>query len=236
MAVGTSLVSIYHKQRRYRQYCEEHLMREINERKNYGLGNSHLSEFSMDNRITNEASQSAQIDAIPLRHKCVGLICILIAIICWVSLGHILQILQSNYDKPYIISYCVTIGLFASIIPWIGIHLYEKYTKRPQLMIYCEATENVSKNETTFPLWKRLILLSFIFCILIVCCGYFWILSLDKTMVSVNTAIYQSNAAIIYILSICLLNNRLTIQKNIGVIFCGIGIIIVLFGVYKDED
>ena len=55
-------------------------------------------------------------------------------------------------------------------------------------------------------------------------------------MVSVNATIYQSNVALIYILSIFLLNNILTWQKNIGVVFCGIGVVTVLFGAYRQED
>eukprot|EP01084_Bolivina_argentea_P066452 121121_1 len=146
----------------------------------------------------------AQIDEIPLKHKLCGLICIIIAISCWVSLGHILQNIQSDYDKPYFISYCITAGLLVSFIPWICMYYYDKYNKRQQF------TESAFKNDTTFikqeilfkqhiGIWKQLILPSIIFSILIVCCGYFWILSLDKTMVSVNTTIYQSNVAIIYI-------------------------------------
>ena len=55
-------------------------------------------------------------------------------------------------------------------------------------------------------------------------------------MVSVNTTIYQSNVAIIYILSIFFLENKLTWQKNIGVMFCGVGVVTVLYGAYKEED
>ena len=181
------------------------------------------------------------VDEIPLKYKISGIVCLIIAVCSWVSLGHILQRFQSEYDKPYFISYCITSGLSMLFIVWLIIYLYDTYNSR-QLF-----TEKAFKNETTYTkqealyaeksaLWKRLILPSFIFCALYICCNYFWVTSLEKTMVSVNTTIYQSNVALIYILSIFLLDNKLTWQKNIGVVFCGIGVLTVLFGAYKEED
>lgn len=183
------------------------------------------------------------IDEIPLKYKIIGIICIIIAIASWVSLGHVLQRFQSEYDKPYFVSYCITGGLSILFIPWIIYHCYDKYNSRQQF------TEKAFKNDTTYTkqellamqtlqkgLWKKLIIPSFIFCVLYICCNYFWVTSLEKTMVSVNATIYQSNVALIYILSIFLLDNKLTWQKNIGVVFCGIGVVTVLFGAYKQED
>ena len=211
--------------------------------KDFGNTKNHPKYFR--DRGSSINSNIKDIDEIPLKLKIIGIICITIAIASWVSLGHVLQQFQSEYNKPYFVSYCITGGLFALLIVWISIYCYDKYNSRQQF------TEKAFKNETTYTkqkvllinmqfqrkgLWKKLIIPSFIFCVLYITCNYFWVTSLEKTMVSVNATIYQSNVALIYILSIFLLNNKLTWQKNIGVVLCGVGVVTVLFGAYKQED
>ena len=84
------------------------------------------------------------IDQIPLKLKIIDIICITIAIASWVSLGHVLQQFQSEYNKPYFVSYCITGGLSVLFIIWISIHCYDKYNSRQQF------TEKAFKNETTY--------------------------------------------------------------------------------------
>jgi len=66
---------------------------------------------------------------------------------------------------------------------------------------------------------------------MVVVSGYTWFASLPLTSVSANTAIYNSSAAFVFIFSIFLVKESITVLKVIAVVVATGGVIIVsLFG------
>jgi len=57
--------------------------------------------------------------------------------------------------------------------------------------------------------------------------GYFWYLSLTRTNIPANTAIYQCTAAIVFVISVPILRERVTVMKVVGVLFSIAGVTLV---------
>lgn len=68
-------------------------------------------------------------------------------------------------------------------------------------------------------------------------CGYFWYLSVAHTSITANTAIYDSSFVFVFIFSIFLLRERISILKIFCVILSFIGLMIVVWsGSQSQED
>jgi len=60
--------------------------------------------------------------------------------------------------------------------------------------------------------------------------GYLWYLSLRETTVALNNSLYQSQCIFVYILSICLLGEWITIRKSFAIIISLGGVFLISFG------
>lgn len=58
---------------------------------------------------------------------------------------------------------------------------------------------------------------------------YFWYLSLDKTILAANTAVYQSACIFVYFFSIIILKERLDWRKVLAVACCVLGVALVSY-------
>lgn len=66
--------------------------------------------------------------------------------------------------------------------------------------------------------------------LVVACVAYFWYISLPRTSIPANNAIYQSSAATVYVLSAVFLGERLTIQKTLAVAISIAGVVLVSVG------
>jgi len=77
----------------------------------------------------------------------------------------------------------------------------------------------------------RVFTIAFLFAVLSYASGLFWYESIPLTTIGVNTAIYQSSCIFIYIFSIILLKEKITLGKILSVIICVVGVVLVtVFG------
>jgi len=67
--------------------------------------------------------------------------------------------------------------------------------------------------------------------------GYTWYLSLQHTTISLNTTVYNANVAVVFVLSVFLLKEHVSLIKVVAVLFCGGGVVLEAFApTPSDED
>ena len=185
-----------------------------------------------------------------------GTICIILAVLSDVALAEALQLIETNYSKPYFLRYVVGSGYSLIIFGWLIVKLINDRTLRisaPNLddqLNKDNMTKNLkeqdpvplseqaeinsvnSNNFQAFGLGKQIII--FIVCGLFLNINsifgqYFWYLSLESTTVGVNLAIYQTQAVFAYLGSICLFKSKVSIDKILGVLLSFGGVFIISY-------
>ena len=69
---------------------------------------------------------------------------------------------------------------------------------------------------------------SFLLSIVSAACAYIWYLSLHRTLVSVNNVLYQSSAVFVYLLSVPILAEPVTVAKVCSVLISAVGLAMVV--------
>ena len=155
--------------------------------------------------------------------KIIGCICALICILLWFGMSEFIPLLQTNYEKPYLLRYCVGSMYSTMIIVW---YLINKF---------CEgSTYNLIKERglTSNMIWS-----AFVLSVLYNLEGYCWYLSLSRTISSINNTIYQTSICVTYVFSVLLLPNySMTWSKNVSVVLCVIGVAFISFGTVNQSD
>eukprot|EP01084_Bolivina_argentea_P291741 501439_1 len=181
--------------------------------------------------LTTTADQSETAKSISFKSKISAIACIIISISSWVGASYVIKDVQTEeeYDKPFFMMYCSTVAYILLFIPWLLIKIYSKLNSNKY------ETEQLQNTMQSFDKFKILLLPSAILGLINVFVEYFWALSLTETMVSLNTALSQSECAIIYILSIIFLSTKVSFQKIIGVVICLSGVMVIAFAAYTEE-
>ena len=88
------------------------------------------------------------------------------------------------------------------------------------------ATEHLP-TMSAFHIFRRVMWSSALISSLQIVSGYFWYLSLSRTNVPANTAIYQSAAAFTFILSVPILREKVTLVKVSSVFLSVMGVVLI---------
>ncbi|XP_062504649.1 uncharacterized protein LOC134181393 [Corticium candelabrum] len=132
----------------------------------------------------------------------------------WVAMAEIVQDLQTTYPKPYFLTYVVHSGYAFFLITWlVWRSLPCERFKRDD---YCGKFGWHDYIEAT--IWLA-------FCSF--ASGYTWYLSLSRTSVSGNTAVYQSQSAFVFLLSVIFLKEKVTVLKVISVVLSLAGVLLI---------
>mmetsp|Transcript_59255 Transcript_59255/g.72470 ORF Transcript_59255/g.72470 Transcript_59255/m.72470 type:complete len:436 (-) Transcript_59255:73-1380(-) len=158
---------------------------------------------------------------ITVKNKVGGMICIAICVITWVSMSELIPVLDSDWNHPYFLRFCVNFGYTYFVIVWLIVRKIrmKKYKK-----------QNIIINYPNKNWYKKLFIDSAIINLSILISCWIWYISLDHTGAAVNNTIYQSSVVVAYVLSILFMGTKVKTQKNIGVIISLIGLIIVTMG------
>ncbi|XP_063694354.1 uncharacterized protein LOC134826024 isoform X2 [Bolinopsis microptera] len=154
-----------------------------------------------------------------LLSRCCALLCVGLAVVDWVVLAEIIQKLQEpdehgeSYSKPMFLCFCIRTTYMISFIPYVvwkytplggqGRHDQEPFSKGYMFTRACVLN-----------------VLGYI-------SGYTWYMSLPITSVSANTAIYMCACAAVFIISIPVLREKITIIKVMSLLICCTGILLV---------
>lgn len=160
--------------------------------------------------------------------RCCALICVGLAVIDWVVLAEVLQKLQrkdpvtgESYNRPLFLCFCIKTTYAVSFIPYI----LWKFTP-----LGGQGRNDVEPFSEKYLFTRGCILnvMGFV-------SGYTWYMSLPLTSVSANTAIYMCACAAVFLISIPLLREKITVIKVLSLIVCCVGIVLVsLFSEHKD--
>lgn len=156
-----------------------------------------------------------------------ALFCLLALVFCWIAMGEILQQVQSSkhkYRKPFFMVFFIHCAYILQLPVWfIGMCISKRKNKS-------QVFEKEKASYTKTFIWSNILH------ILLAVCGYSWYLSLPITSVSANTSIYNSASIFVFILSIFILKEKITILKSASVFVCVAGVIMVsVFGSQKKE-
>jgi drug/metabolite transporter (DMT)-like permease len=145
------------------------------------------------------------------RSQWLGVACLVVCLISWETMGELLQDVNLGYPKPGFLTYLVHTCYGAALVPWC---IYRRG----------EIKARLRANTAIFTLALKMFPLMW-------CAAYFWYVSLPRTLVSANNAIYQSQCVFVYIFSILLLGDKLRLAKSVALGLCVTGVLFVVFSV-----
>jgi drug/metabolite transporter (DMT)-like permease len=142
-------------------------------------------------------------------------LCLLVVIVSWVAQAQLLHTIGDNgaWNKPYQISFWVHSIWVLCLPAAILMHRLQKQ-KRPL---------------PPLP-WRALILYSLIMTPIMTLGACAWYLSLGLTTVSINTGVYNSSFVFVFLFSLVLLRERLTVYRVIGTLMCLGGLALIVVG------
>ncbi|XP_064384579.1 uncharacterized protein LOC135333537 isoform X2 [Halichondria panicea] len=148
-------------------------------------------------------------------------LCIAGAVATWVAMAEVLQTLNKEYKSTFFMSYFVRSSYSVLYVGWA---LWRYFPYCTSNSYSCNRAEDGAlTNFRSLGIWSGLIaavgLVS----------GYTWYLSLSRTNVPANTAIFQCAAAVVFIISVPLLKERVTVLKILCVLVSIGGVFIVAF-------
>eukprot|EP01067_Filipodium_phascolosomae_P001454 Filipodium_phascolosomae@DN1965_c0_g1_i1.p1 len=143
----------------------------------------------------------------PVACLCIGLI-----IVTWLTMAELVQGIETQYPNTYFLTYMAHSFYATCLIPWVFMkcsHGHGKYTGYFDWCYYFGASIPTA-------------IFAFV-------SGWFWYLSLPITSVSGNSAIYQSSSCMVFMFSICFLNEKVDPLKSTSVVLCIAGVCFVSF-------
>ena len=126
-------------------------------------------------------------------------LCIIGDVASWIIRAEFVQGVEETYNKPIFISYIVHSSYLVFFLIWL-------------VLRYIPGNWRYQKKKVIYT-WKYYLLISCIFTVLVFCFNYSWYLSLPRTEVAANTAIYEAATAFVFILSVPILGERVTLIK-----------------------
>lgn len=175
------------------------------------------------NSLENEQRLHRQSDALGEEKKqnyAVGCFFLIFTLTSWEAMGELVQDVQDGYKKPYFIVYTLHCGFaiyMATLVPIIQI--YRKCKNQPML--------SITMKDIGHATFLNLLLIS---------SDYFWYLSLPRTVVAANNAMYQSMSLFVYIFSVLILGEPVNNWKNIGLLICLVGMGLVVYGTASSDS
>lgn len=155
--------------------------------------------------------------------------CIVLIVIIWISLAELVQGVEEEYPKPYLLTY-VSHGMYAIFLPlWYVI----------RVLPFCSPPKSDRGRRASYLgyfNWCYLFTASMLIGLFKVVSGWMWYASLPLTTVSGNTAIFQSSCSMVFVFSICFLQENFNKLKLTAVAVSVIGVILVSFSGNKGDD
>eukprot|EP01137_Pigoraptor_chileana_P018229 Opistho-2@77391 len=160
--------------------------------------------------------------AVPLR--LIGASCCLFGlVVIWVSMGELMAKVQETFEKPFFLTWMVHNFYLVFLLPWVFL---ERSVRRREKQRRHAAREV----HPVLPLWreylphlKRALILN----TLLFACVLTWYISLTRTSLSVNTGIYNSSPAFVFILSALILKEKVGPAKSLAVALSVGGVVLV---------
>ena len=141
-------------------------------------------------------------------------LCITGDILSWTIRAEFFQGIEKIYNKPIFISYVVHSSYVLFFLAWLVLRYFPLVIKSRKL-------------KPSFYSFKYYLLISFFFTIVIFAFNYTWYLSLPRTEVAANTAIYESATAFVFLISVPILGERVTLVKVLSLSISIVGVCLI---------
>lgn len=141
-----------------------------------------------------------------------GVLALAVCLASWEAMGELVQDIQEGYKKPSFICYMLHNGYL--------LHLFISFPLI-QIFFYLDGQKLIPIKLVDF---RDAVVLN----IMLYCSDYLWYLSLPRTLVAANNAMYQSMSVFVYLFSVLLLGEKIDKWKNIGLVFCLAGMVIII--------
>mmetsp|Transcript_32632 Transcript_32632/g.50664 ORF Transcript_32632/g.50664 Transcript_32632/m.50664 type:complete len:413 (-) Transcript_32632:89-1327(-) len=164
-----------------------------------------------------------------------GFAAILIAIVCWQLEAEAIQSIQvpsspNYFNKPYFLTWFLSGGYMIFLPLWLIVKLYKLKKKNIP-------TRDIFSPRLLFQQEEIWVMkMGAISSVPYFLCGYFWYLSIVHTSVTGNTVIYDSAFIFIFIFSIFLLRERISLLKILSVIVSFLGLVFVVWSGSQSEE
>eukprot|EP01088_Endostelium_zonatum_P019277 TRINITY_DN6584_c0_g1_i1.p1 TRINITY_DN6584_c0_g1~~TRINITY_DN6584_c0_g1_i1.p1 ORF type:complete len:421 (-),score=66.98 TRINITY_DN6584_c0_g1_i1:68-1330(-) len=169
----------------------------------------------------------------------VALVILLFLVLTWIVMAELIQSIQKqgdSYNKPYFLSYTVHSSYTIFLIVWFFFNIIRHQSNRERKTLRnLDASSQSQILSTLLPpskitKFKSLFVKGMIFGVLSFIVVYTWYLSLQYTIVSINTAIYNSACAFVFLFSIVFLSQK-RVQFSKTLLFKGVSVLICLGGI-----
>jgi len=161
--------------------------------------------------------------------RCLALLCVGVAVLAWVALAEVLQNLQmkdkegNTYSKPMFLCFCIRTTYTICFLPYV----LWKFTPLGG------AGRRDPEPFSAAYMFSRGCILNTLGYL----SAYTWYMSLPITSVSANTAIYMCACAAVFLISIPVLREKITVVKVLSLLVCCTGIVLVsLFSTPQQKD
>lgn len=170
-----------------------------------------------------------------------------IATMCgsWVAMSELIQGLQDGWEKPWAVTWVIHSGYALCLIPWAllrwkrtGVLCSASCGRRggnksglprdEAMGVSMQAPLEGTAKVMPVP-YRQMLILSGLLQILSAFNGYTWYLSLNNTLASANNAIYQSAAALVFVISYFYMGEAVTLPKIIAVLVSIAGVVLISF-------
>jgi len=165
------------------------------------------------------SSQSSSSKTRPLW----ALLCVGLALVGWLLQAFLVQE-ENSYSQELFILYIRNVTGYS---PYLIVGLL--WQKR-------QTDNEAYYNTRGWSFWLRRIKIVCPFSLIAFGAGYTWYLSLQHTTISLNTTIYNANVAVVFVLSVFLLKEHVSLPKIIAVLFCGGGVVLEAFAPTSSDD
>ena len=146
----------------------------------------------------------------------VGVLALFVVVATWIIQGKILGAIGSaggqSWNKPLQISFWIHIFYSPAALFSIGVYFFSFDAPRP--VVPCRA----------------LLLYGLTITPVVLLGACFWYVSLGMTDLEINTAVYNCNFLFVFVLSLALLKEKLTLPKSLGMWWCLGGLFLILIG------
>lgn len=139
---------------------------------------------------------------------------LLILIITWAAMSNLLQNVQVNWPRPWLLTYTIHSGYALSLVPYALLWRAREARRGP----------------SPAPPWPRVLLATFGLATLASVVGVTYYASLNGTSVAGNSAVYQCSSAFALLFSAVLLRERVTLAKLLAVALAVAGVALVALG------
>eukprot|EP00916_Digyalum_oweni_P019666 GHVL01032822.1.p1 GENE.GHVL01032822.1~~GHVL01032822.1.p1 ORF type:complete len:382 (-),score=70.51 GHVL01032822.1:68-1213(-) len=153
-------------------------------------------------------------------NKIYATICIFFIVVTWLSMAELVDEIESKFPNSYFLTY-IAHSTYTIFIP-IWYIIKKIYYNNDNFIGYFS--------------WTYYFIASIPTSIIAFISGWLWYESLPLTSVSGNSAIYQSASCMVFMFSICILNEQIDIIKTTSVTICVTGVCFISFFPSKDKS